>query len=145
MGVALYWLLGLLVGTAIALQSTVNAVLTRGVGLAPTVFLVHLTGAIALVVPLWLFRQQSHWGAWNTVPWYAYAGGVLGVVIVSGVTYLVGKIGVTASLTLVIASQLIVAMLIDHLGLFGAEMRPVGLLKVVGVVLLIVGTRLVLR
>jgi len=145
MGGLLYWILGLAVGTAIALQSTVNAVLTRGVGLAPTVFLVHLTGAVALVVPLWIFRQHANWSAWHTVPWYAYLGGVLGVVIVSGVTYLVGKIGVTASLTLVIASQLIVAMLIDHLGLFGAEMRSVGVLKIVGVVLLIVGTRLVLR
>lgn len=141
----IYLVLGVLVGTAIALQSTVNAVLTRSVGLAPTVMLVHVTGALAMVVPLWIFRQGSHWGAWNTVPWYAYLGGVLGVVIVSGVTYLVGKIGVTSSLTLVIASQLLVALLIDHLGLFGAEMRPVGILKVLGVVLLIAGTRLVLR
>ena len=145
MGGLIYWLLGIAVGTAISLQATVNAVLTRAVGLAPTVFLVHVTGAVALVVPLWLFRHQSHWGAWHTVPWYAYMGGILGVCIVTGVTYLVGKVGVTASLTLVITTQLIVAMLIDHLGLFGAEMRPVGALKIVGVVLLIVGTRLVLR
>lgn len=145
MGGLIYWLLGVAVGTAISLQATVNAVLTRTVGLAPTVFLVHITGALAMVVPLWLFRQQSHWGAWHTVPWYAYLGGVLGVVIVSGVTYLVGKVGVTSSMTLVISMQLIVAVLIDHLGLFGAETRPVGALKILGVVLLIAGTRLVLR
>lgn len=145
MGGLLYWILGIAVGTAISLQATVNAVLTRSLGLAPTVMLVHVTGALAMVVPLWLFRQQSNWGAWHTVPWYAYLGGVLGVVIVSGVTYLVGRVGVTSSMTLVISTQLIVALLIDHLGLFGAETRPVGALKILGVLLLIAGTRLVLR
>lgn len=145
MGAIISAILGGLVGLGIALQVTVNSLLLRAIGIIPSTFIVHVAGMAVLVVPLIAFHQFSTWHKWNTVPWYAYMGGVLGAFIVPGISYLVGAIGVTAALSIVLAAQLIGAVVIDHFGWFGAIHQPINVVKVVGVILLIVGVRLVLR
>jgi transporter family-2 protein len=138
-------ILGSLAGIGIAVQVTVNSVLLRGIGILPSTFIVHLVGMIVLLLPLLLFHQFSTWHKWNTIPWYAYMGGVLGVFIVPGISYLVGAIGVTSALSIVLAAQLIAALVIDYFGWFGAAQQSIDLVKILGVVLLLVGVRLVLK
>ncbi len=138
-------LVALAVGTAISTQSSFSAVMARHAGLWPTAFVVHVVGVFVSLVPLWFYRSQSNWAGLAQTPWYAYLGGALGVVIIAGIAYLVGHVGVTAGVSIVIAAQLTAALLIDHFGWFGITVQPVDWLKLLGVALLIVGARLVLR
>jgi len=138
-------LVALAVGTAISTQSSFSAVMGRHVGLWPTAFVVHVVGMVVSLAPLWLYRGQAQWAGLAQTPWYTYLGGALGVVIIAGIAYLVGQVGVTAGVSIVIAAQLATALLIDHFGWFGIASQPVDWLKLLGVALLIVGARLVLR
>src|SRR5574337_236898 len=103
-------------GSAIAVQAAFNATLSRAVGLWPTSFIVHVVGVVAALIPLWLFRGQWQWQGWNSAPWYAYLGGVLGVLIIYTLSYVVAQVGVTQGVSVVIAAQLIIALLIDQFG-----------------------------
>jgi len=138
-------LVGVIAGTTIVLQSTVSATLSRFVGLWQTTFIVHIVGVIASLIPLYFFRHEANWAAWNQAPWYVYLGGVFGVIIIYTVAYTVSNSGVTAGISLIIASQLVVTLLIDHYGWLGIDVRPVTWMKLAGVAFLFVGAWLVLR
>jgi bacterial/archaeal transporter family-2 protein len=53
--------------------------------------------------------------------------------------------GLGQTLSLLIASQLLVALLVDRVGLFGPAEQDLSLLKVVGVVLILIGGVVVVR
>ncbi len=138
-------LIGVAIGVGISVQSTFNASLAKAVGLWPTTLIVHLLGTITLMLPLWFFRHQAQWSGWNQVPWYAYLGGVFGAFIISGIAYLLGRMEVAAGISIILAAQMITALLIDHFGLFGVSQQSVDWIKIVGVLLLMAGVRLILR
>lgn len=138
-------LAGILAGTAIAMQSTFSATLSRAIGLWPTTFVVHLVGTLVALLPLFLFRTSSNWAGWSTAPWYVYSAGLIGVIIIYSVSYVISHASVAAGVSVVIASQLAFALLIDQFGWFGVPAQPIDWLKLLGVVLLFVGARLVIR
>lgn len=138
-------LAGAFAGAAIATQAAFNATLARAIGPWPTSFLVHVIGMLAALLPLWWFRDQSQWQGWNTAPWYVYLGGVLGVLIISSISYVVTQVGVSAGVSIVIAAQLAVAVLVDQFGWFGIPARPFDWVRLAGVLFLFLGARLVLR
>jgi transporter family-2 protein len=76
---------------------------------------------------------------------YAITSGLLGAFILGAIVLAAGRAGLAQTLTLVIASQLIVGLLIDRTGLFGPAAADFGPLKVVGVALVLVGGVLVVR
>lgn len=135
---------GIIAGTAIVLQSTFSATLSGFIGRWQTAFLVHIVGTFAALVPLYLFRHEANWLNLGKAPWYLYLGGVIGVIIIFTVAYTVSKAGVTGGISLIIASQLIITLLIDHFGWFGVDIRPVSWVKLAGVAFLFLGTWLVL-
>jgi transporter family-2 protein len=76
---------------------------------------------------------------------YAITSGLLGAFILAAVVLAAGHVGLAQTLTLVIASQLIVGLLIDRTDLFGPAAADFGLLKVLGVALVLVGGVFVVR
>lgn len=52
--------------------------------------------------------------AWRTIPWYAYLAGPPGIVIISSIGYAIPRIGIASTLTLIVVSQLIVGVILDH-------------------------------
>jgi transporter family-2 protein len=53
--------------------------------------------------------------------------------------------GLAQTLSLVIATQLVFGLVIDRLGVFGPLAQSVGLLKILGVILILIGGILVVR
>jgi transporter family-2 protein len=70
--------------------------------------------------------------------------GVLGAFIVGGIAFAAGQGGLARALSLVIASQLLVGLLLDALGLLGAGAQ-LSIPKVLGVLLILAGGVLVIR
>lgn len=54
------------------------------------------------------------------IPWWAWCGGLLGALYVGSSIVLSPKIGVAAMLSMVIAGQMVMSLLIDHYGLLNA-------------------------
>ncbi len=138
--------LAALSGAAMAVQGTVNSTLGKVTGLWEATFIVHLTGLLLVAFLLFVFRTgQGGLAAALQAPWYAYFGGVLGVIIVYLVIRSIPKVGVAPATTAIILGQVFTAGLIDHLGLLGANKIPFTVFSAVGALLMAGGAFLLLR
>ncbi|MCA1687578.1 MAG: DMT family transporter [Actinobacteria bacterium] len=135
-------IIGVSAGVAIALQVVVNTIGLRDLGLGA---LIGVSGGTTAFVGLaWaLFAARPE--ATGRALLCALASGLLGAFIVGSIVLAANRGGLAQTLSLVIASQLVFGLAIDRLGVFGPIAQEVGLLKVLGVVLILVGGVLVVR
>ena len=127
-----------------AVQGTLNSLLSKTVGLLETTFWVQLIGAIAAALLLFVFRLGEG-NQLGRAPWYSLLGGLLGVAITFFVAGSIAKVGATTATTAIIVGQVATAGLLDHFGLLGLKSCPFTLLDAVGIVLLAIGARLLLH
>ncbi|MEW6031077.1 MAG: DMT family transporter [Chloroflexota bacterium] len=138
-------LIGLIGGIAVGLQSPLASLLTQRLGVFESVFIVHVGGALASLVPL-LFLGGGKLSQWRTVvPWYALGAGVFGLVVIAAISYTIPRLGVAAAITTIVAGQLLAGTLIDHFGLLGAAQRSLDPARLLGLVVLSVGVWLTVK
>jgi len=144
----LIWLLIILGGVAGAVQAPVNATLAQHIRPIPASLVSFIVGGTALLV-LTLFSLRGQGlaslgqGLASAPPW-SFLGGLCGATVVSAVIVGTGKLGANATLSLLTGVQLIAALVIDAVGFGTAGPIPIRWPQVVGVLLIIVGMKLVL-
>ena len=137
--------LTVVVGMAIATQTLFAGVLGHHVGVMESVFILHLGGLVAAGAYL-LILGGGNLGAWKAAPWYVLLfGGLLGVVIVGGYSFVIPKIGLAPAITLAVSSQLILSALLSHYGILGAVQSPLTMSRIAGILVLLLGTWLIVR
>ncbi len=137
-------IISLLGGVAIGLQNPLASLMGQRIGILQGAFIIHLGGTL-VAGGLILAVPGGNLAAWRSVPWYALGAGALGVALVTAISFAIPRIGVAATVGLVVATQIIIAAWLDHSGLLGASVRLFDAWRFVGVVLLMVGAWLVLR
>ena len=130
-------------GFAVAVQASFAGILTEKIGVIGNGLIVFAGGFLFALVLLLLF-QGGHIGDWGSIPWYVYLAGPLGIVIISSIGFGIPRIGVASTLTLIVVSQLIVGVIMDHFGWFTIA-RPMDISRLIGIGILFLGTWLVLR
>jgi len=134
-------------GVVLAVQVGVNVQLRNSLGDPITsTLLSFLVGTAGLALYAWVARAQWPTGSsLGQVPAWQWAGGLLGAVYVVS-TILVGPpLGAATLLSLVVAGQMIAAMVLDHHGWLGFAHHAVNTWRIAGALLLIGGTVLILR
>jgi bacterial/archaeal transporter family-2 protein len=130
-------------GLAGAIQAAVMGELGERVGVAPALtFAVAVSLVCALGVLLVWERSFAGVRAAVDQPWWLWVGGVMSVFIVLGITVATPRIGVAATIGIVIAGNLVMAALIDQYGLLGQEQVAISGLRLVGLALLAAGAAL---
>ena len=137
-------LIGLMGGVAIGLQGPFSSIIGQRLGILEAVFIIHLGGAIAALIPL-VIVGGGKLGGWQSLPWYLLGGGVLGLVVVAAISYMIPHIGAAPAMVLIVAGQLLTASLLDHFGLFGLSVKPIDLQKAAGLVVVFTGVWLTVR
>ena len=137
-------LIGLAGGIAVGLQSPLSSLMSQRICTLESVFIVHIGGAIAALLPL-LFYSGGKLSQWRTVPWYALIAGVFGLVVIGAVSYMIPRIGVAASIITIVAGQLLVGTLLDHFGLLGATQRTLDPTRALGLAVVLVGVWLTVK
>jgi len=138
--------IALVAGMAAAVQVSVNGALGRRIGvLEATGLSVLLTTLIVLAVVTIAGRGPGGVAEGFRHPPWLWLGGLMGAIIVSSITFAGPRIGTFATVALLIAGQLVVALLIDSFGLLGADRIPATATRLAGLALLIAGALLVLR
>jgi transporter family-2 protein len=133
-------------GGFLALQAPTNALLARSVGSAVNAaFVSFAVGTLALLAVALALGARPTTGAIRTIPWYAWMGGFYGAVFVAMAAWAAPRLGVTMFLTLAIAGQLAMALLLDRIGAFGLTRVDVGPVRLLGVALVLAGVFLVRR
>lgn len=137
-------LIGLAGGVAVGLQSPMASMLTQRLGIFESVFIVHIGGALLALLPL-LFYGGGKLAQWRNVPWYVLGAGVFGLVVISVISYMIPRVGVAASITTIVAGQLLVGTILDHFGLLGAMGRSLDMTRALGLGIVLVGVWLTVR
>lgn len=133
-------------GALIALQGPLNGTLARAVGSPVNAALASfLVGTVALAIVAGVQRAVPNNVLLHALPWWAWVGGLCGAVFVTAAAYAAPRIGVGSMLTLAVASQLLMAVALDHAGALGVPERPISGGRAVGIVLVMVGALLVRR
>ena len=138
-------LIGVAGGVAVGLQGPLASVMSQRIGSVESSFFIHLGGGLLSLLLLMVGFQSGNLSMWRSVPWYVLASGMLGVVIIVSVSYTIPRIGVAATVTLIIASQLSIGVLLDQFGWLGNIVRPLDLPRLAGLGLLFTGTWLIVR
>jgi transporter family-2 protein len=131
-------LIGLAGGIAVGVQAPLSSIINQRLGPLESIFIVHLGGALASLVPL-LIYGGGKLGNWRSVPWYALGAGALGLAVIFSMTYMIPRVGVAPALIILLAGQLLIGTLMDHFGLLGAVQRPIDLMRVVGLGVVFLG------
>ncbi len=136
--------LAIIGGMAVTVQGQFMGVMNQAMGPKESMFITYASGGVIITV-IALLTGTSHLQSWRSVPWFAFTAGVLGLVIVGTVGYVVPRLGLATGFTLIVASQFIMAALIDHFGWFGAMVRPIDLPRLAGLALMLAGVWLLNR
>ena len=137
-------LIGLAGGVAVGLQSPMASMITQRLGTFESVFIIHIGGAVIALIPL-LIYGGGKLSQWRSVPWYALGAGVFGLVVIAAISYMIPRVGVAASITTIVAGQLLVSVILDHYGLLGASIRTLDVTRVLGMAGLLVGVWLTVK
>lgn len=143
-----YWppLLAVAVGIGLTAQIGMNSTLSRTIGSPLWASVTNFTvGLIALLVCALAVGGRVTPASIGQVPGWAWLGGLLGAAYVASVTVLGPRLGALALLALVLAGQLLSALLVDQFGALGFPRVPVTSTRLLGAVLLVVGALLVVR
>jgi len=140
-------LLGVAAGAVIPVQATMNSAVGRALGRPEWAALVNfVVGSLALACLLLVQRAAVPPGeAWSRAPWWAWGGGFLGAFFVAVTVLLTPRLGVLATLTLMLAGQLVASSILDHHGLLGLAVRAFTPVRAAGVALVLAGVFLVRR
>ena len=135
-------LLGLIAGTMVPIQTSINSRLieyTKSSFYASTIsfavgslFLI----IVNLIVNPSVFNANYYHFDFNYT-WIT--GGILGVIFLTGNLILFPRLGASLTVIITIAGQIVMGVLIDTFGWFGAEAQPFTFLKLCGILLLFFG------
>lgn len=138
-------ILTLLAGIGVAVQPPTNAALARVSGSVLLAATISLAVGTAVLAGIWLAIDRTPMAAVRTASPWLWLGGLYGAYFVAAVTFAAPRLGLSSMLTLVVASQLVTALLLDHYGLLGLSRDPASPARIAGVALVIVGVVLVRR
>ncbi|MEN3341303.1 MAG: bacterial/archaeal transporter family-2 protein [Actinomycetota bacterium] len=145
-GSALAAALAVSAGVAGSVQVAVMSRLGERIGVLQALgFSTLLTAVLACAALVLVRHSLAGYARALQQPWWMLLGGVMGLLIVFTVTYAGPRVGVAATVGILIAGQLLMGAAIDHWGLFGSERIALHWPRLFGIVLLAVGAALSLR
>ena len=142
-GTALAVALTATAGLAGAVQAAVMGELGERVGVVPAVAFSVIVGLVLGLVLL-LVWERSFSGVRGALhePVWLWLGGLMSIYIVLAITVGPPRIGVAATVGIVIAGNLVAAAAIDRYGLFGQDVIPLDRWRLLGLGLLMAGAAL---
>ena len=145
-GNALATALAVAAGLAGSVQVALMSRLGERIGvLEALAFSTLLTAALAFVLLVAARRTVVGYARALQQPWWMLLGGVMGLLIVFTVTFAGPRIGVAATVGILIAGQLVMGAAVDRWGLFGSARIALHWPRLLGIALLAVGAALSLR
>ncbi|MCI6868118.1 MAG: DMT family transporter [Lachnospiraceae bacterium] len=133
------FLIALFSGALMSVQGVFNTEVTKQTSLWVSSAFVQFT-ALLVCLGVWLVTDRTSFLRLGAVEQkYMLLSGVLGALITVTVVKAMGSLGPARAAMLIVVSQLIVAYVIELLGIFGVEKQPFEWRKAIGMLISIVG------
>ena len=130
----------LLSGALMSIQGVFNTEVTRQSSVWVSASWVQFSALITCLVIWGIFDRKNLMLITRVSPVYMLLGGVIGAGITWTVIKSMAQLGPAKAALLIVMSQLIVAYLIELVGLFGVEKEPFSWRKVIGMGIALIGT-----
>lgn len=129
----------LISGALMSIQGVFNTEVTKQTSLWVSTGWVQLS-AFLVCVAAWFFTGRENISAlWQVDNKYTLLGGVIGAFITVTVIQSMGALGPARAAMLIVVSQLLIAYVIELMGLFGVEKAVFQWRKAVGMAVAIIG------
>lgn len=136
---AQYALIMLIAGIGIPLLAAMNAAMGKYVGSPAAAAAVLFGVALVICLVVTLITGAQGLARFTTAPKHLFLAGSFVAFYVLTITYIAPHFGVGNAVFFVLLGQLISAAAIDHFGLFGAQISPMGLARAGGIALMAAG------
>jgi len=143
----LFFLLVALGGAGLTIQMAWNARLRTATGSPILTTIISILVSLLSLVLVWVsgVTDRGSLPAFNSVPKWAWFGGVFAVYYLVASLIAIPKLGAAAVFSLVIAGQVIAALILDSTGAFGVARISLTASRVLGTALLLIGVILIQR
>lgn len=131
-------------GLAVTLQGQLMGVMDKNVGTIESVFITYGGGGLIVGIAMMLLRG-GNLSSLQGLPYYVLLSGPLGLVIVASIGFSVPRLGLVTAFTVLVASQFILAAIVDHFGLLGAEIKQFSMPRLFGICMMLVGIWFTIR
>jgi transporter family-2 protein len=132
-------------GGLVAMQAPINSTLGKASGTFAGATISFMVGTTALVGITLLSGSKVDLASVGELRWYYLTGGLLGAAYVTTVLVSVRELGAGGVTAATIAGQLSFSVLLDRIGAFGLDEKPLSAGRVLGVALLAAGVFLIVR
>ena len=135
--------LAVVAGAAFPLQALINARLGASVG-GPiwAAFFSFLVGTLALAAVGLAVAGPPRVGGLGTLPWWIWAGGFIGALLVFTMAFAAPRLGTGVLLAVLVSAQMAGALTLDRFGIL-QPMRAIGPWQVIGALLLVAGVAMI--
>lgn len=133
------FLIALLSGALMSVQGVFNTQVTKTTGMWVSNAWVQLTAFLFCAAAWFLAGRDNVMTIAKVEPKYVLLGGVIGAGITWTVIKSMEQLGPARAVLLIVISQLIIAYVIELLGLFGVEKQPFEWRRVIGMIIALVG------
>ena len=132
-------------GALLPLQAGLNARLGRSLDSPVYASLFSfIVGAVAAAVYLQFTKESITWAGMRSASIYEWLGGGLtGAIFITGTMLALPRIGMALTFSLVVAGQMIAAVLLDYFDILVSEQHHFTVWRLAGIVLIILGVILV--
>lgn len=140
-------ILGICAGLLVPFQAIINSKLSSEIGHPLIAAFISFGGGFLVFLLFMIFGPVKFPSAsvlLSTNP-LLLTGGLLGSCFVFAAIIAVPKIGSTAWISLIIAGQLVMSLILDHYGVLGLPIKTINLYRICGGLLLFSGTYLIVK
>lgn len=131
--------IALLSGVLMSVQGVFNTALTKNTSVWVANIWVQLTALLVCFLAWILADRSSFEGIWTIHPRYLLLGGVIGAFITYTVILSIKQLGPARAVLFIVVSQIIVAYLIEVMGIWGTEKTEITPRSIIGILVTIIG------
>jgi bacterial/archaeal transporter family-2 protein len=128
-------------GAMLPTQAAMNGQLARALG-GPIMAAIYTSAAVVLTLVVFNMvsgRAMPRAIELATIPWWAWLSGLCGAIFLTITSFAVSRIGAASLVALVIAGQIITAIMLDSFGLLGLPPQPLNGQRMLAAALIVAG------
>ena len=127
-------------GALMSIQGVFNAEVTKQSSIWLSASFVQITAFVVCVLAWFITGRDGTVGSlFQVTPKYMLLGGAIGACITYTVIFSMNSIGPARSAMFILAAQLLIAYLIELMGIFGVDKQPFEWRKCIGMVVILAG------
>ena len=138
MGSLMGIILAICIGMCVCMQPVFTNNISKATGTFEAAFVSISTTFILITCIVFIFGKGDLTKIVE-VPKYFYFAGAMGIVVVVGSIFTIRILGPAMSISIVIAAQIGMSVILEHFGLFGVEQVSISMTRILGILLMIGG------